>query len=329
MLVSRTNKNTGSGGGSGPPLSDAIPLPLGTPAAGSSGAASRADHIHRLPSAEDVGALAATALSDAIPAPLGVAAAGSSSAVPRADHKHAMPTATQVGAVPASGGSFTGGVTFGSGLTSNGTTTINSALMVDGDFAHQSGNASFEGETAFKGLVEFESNNVQLNNGHLLTTGASLTEFHGDLWVYNDLHFGLSSGLLGMWLSGTTPTQRTMARLTTTGDLHLGHVDGANVHFGGVIAQRKPVSASYTAQRTDQMIAVTDTSASRTITLPSPEKGLYILVVDESGGASGTPIKIKAALGNISGVAEVLIDVKYGARTFYASDTAWFVLGGP
>ena len=47
-----------SGGGSSPSPSSATPQPLGTAAAGSSTDYSRADHVHKMPSASDVGALA-------------------------------------------------------------------------------------------------------------------------------------------------------------------------------------------------------------------------------------------------------------------------------
>jgi len=44
----------GAGGGSGPALSDATPSALGVAASGSSGDASRADHVHAMPSASDI-----------------------------------------------------------------------------------------------------------------------------------------------------------------------------------------------------------------------------------------------------------------------------------
>jgi hypothetical protein len=48
-----------AGGTSGIVVSSATPQPLGIAAAGSSGNASRADHVHAMPSAADVGAAAA------------------------------------------------------------------------------------------------------------------------------------------------------------------------------------------------------------------------------------------------------------------------------
>lgn len=50
-----------SGSGSGATLSDATPQPLGVAAAGVSTGASRADHVHAMPSAAAVGALASVA----------------------------------------------------------------------------------------------------------------------------------------------------------------------------------------------------------------------------------------------------------------------------
>jgi hypothetical protein len=49
-----------AGGTSGVSVSSATPQPLGTASAGSSGQASRADHVHLMPSAADVGAAAAS-----------------------------------------------------------------------------------------------------------------------------------------------------------------------------------------------------------------------------------------------------------------------------
>ena len=48
---------TGGGGGGGPDLSDADPADLGTADSGTSGDASRADHVHDMPTAADVGAV--------------------------------------------------------------------------------------------------------------------------------------------------------------------------------------------------------------------------------------------------------------------------------
>ena len=51
--------NESGGGGSSPSPSSDTPQPLGTAAAGSSTDYSRADHVHAMPTAADVGAIAA------------------------------------------------------------------------------------------------------------------------------------------------------------------------------------------------------------------------------------------------------------------------------
>lgn len=59
-------QNSVTGGGSSSGLSDAIPQPLGTASAGVGTAASRDDHVHAMPSADDVGADAQGAAATAI-----------------------------------------------------------------------------------------------------------------------------------------------------------------------------------------------------------------------------------------------------------------------
>ena len=71
-------------GTSGPTLSDATPAALGVAAAGVSTDASRADHVHALPTIP--------AVSSATPQPIGTATAGASTDAARADHVHALNT---------------------------------------------------------------------------------------------------------------------------------------------------------------------------------------------------------------------------------------------
>jgi Protein of unknown function (DUF2793) len=77
-------------------LTNAAAAPLGTAAAGTSGAAARGDHVHPYPTAAQIGAAVMTA---SMPAPLGTAAAvGVAADAAHADHVHPFPTAAQVGA---------------------------------------------------------------------------------------------------------------------------------------------------------------------------------------------------------------------------------------
>ena len=76
------------------------PQALGVVAIGNSLRYARANHVHAMPTAANVGAIATTALTATNPAALNTAAApGSSTDVARRDHVHAFPTAANVGAV--------------------------------------------------------------------------------------------------------------------------------------------------------------------------------------------------------------------------------------
>ena len=82
---------SGGGGVGGPTLSDATPAALGVASAGVSTEASRADHVHALPTIP--------AVSSATPQPLGTATAGVSTEASRADHVHAGPIPLLAGVV--------------------------------------------------------------------------------------------------------------------------------------------------------------------------------------------------------------------------------------
>lgn len=68
LLELALNRNTVTASGGSGALSNSNPANLGTPSPGVSTSASRADHVHRLPSAGDVGADPAGAASGAIAA---------------------------------------------------------------------------------------------------------------------------------------------------------------------------------------------------------------------------------------------------------------------
>ena len=81
-------------------LASTNPAALGVAAVGNGTTAARDNHVHVMPSAGDVGAIATTALTASNPAALNTAAApGSSTDVARLDHVHAFPTASDVSAI--------------------------------------------------------------------------------------------------------------------------------------------------------------------------------------------------------------------------------------
>ena len=102
-------------------LASTTPAALGVAAVGTGSTAARADHVHTMPSASDVGAVGSartisagngltgggdlsadrtlSANFSSSAAALGVSAAGTATTVSRGDHVHAMPSASDVGAV--------------------------------------------------------------------------------------------------------------------------------------------------------------------------------------------------------------------------------------
>jgi hypothetical protein len=109
----------GGSGTSGPSLSSATPQALGVAAAGVSTDASRADHVHALPTIP--------ALSSATPAALGVAAAGVSTDAARADHVHALPAGgvdTSLQLAPDTGWTAATGAGIGTAAIASGVATL-------------------------------------------------------------------------------------------------------------------------------------------------------------------------------------------------------------
>ena len=96
----------------GAALSDATPAALGVAAAGVSTDASRADHVHALPTIP--------AVSSATPQPIGTAAAGVSADAARADHVHAPGVVTTYAFGDATGVTLENGSVGGSAAVSGG-----------------------------------------------------------------------------------------------------------------------------------------------------------------------------------------------------------------
>lgn len=92
--------------------------------------------------------------------------------------------------------------------------------------------------------------------------------------------------------------------------------------------QQLRVASDYTAKRNDYYIAVTDTAAPRTITLPPldsiPEWVEYV-IKDESGGAAANNITIDGnGAETIDGAPTAVINTNYGVVRLIRSGIAWF-----
>lgn len=97
----------------------------------------------------------------------------------------------------------------------------------------------------------------------------------------------------------------------------------------GVDINRRAVAVSTTAGVTDHLVAVTDTAAARTVTLPASSlflSGQVLEVKDESGGAATHNITVAAAgTDTIDGAARVTIATNYGSvRLYRGAAGKWF-----
>jgi hypothetical protein len=102
----------------------------------------------------------------------------------------------------------------------------------------------------------------------------------------------------------------------------------STLHVGGSQSvQRTAVAADYTVTDIDYYMAITDTSARRTVTLPkaSGRTGRVYTVKDESGGAGRCPISVKAQPGEtVDGGGSLLIGTNYGVVRVISSGKGWF-----
>ncbi|MGL5626242.1 MAG: hypothetical protein ACRDDW_01825 [Candidatus Rhabdochlamydia sp.] len=90
-------------------------------------------------------------------------------------------------------------------------------------------------------------------------------------------------------------------------------------------------ATNYTALATDVIIEVTNTSASRTITLPAPSAaastsnvGKFYVIKDTSGGAATNNISVVSASGTIDGSGSLVIGTNYGAVQVYTDGTSYY-----
>ncbi len=102
---------------------------------------------------------------------------------------------------------------------------------------------------------------------------------------------------------------------------------GEHVLDGGMTHKRTATASDLTADIDDYLIAVTDTSISRTITLPTAavSEGKTYIIKDESGLAGTNSIDIDTeGSETIDGAASKTINSNYGSATVYSDGSNWF-----
>lgn len=95
----------------------------------------------------------------------------------------------------------------------------------------------------------------------------------------------------------------------------------------GIKVKRTATAGDYNVTETDVIIGVTDTSAPRTIGLPSSivADGKIVIIKDESGGAGTNAITISTESGEtIDGNPSTEINTDYGVIRLYSDGSNWF-----
>jgi len=136
-------------------------------------------------------------------------------------------------------------------------------------------------------------------------------------------NFGMfyDTNTVGLAASGQAALTCTVAQVSAAKPLAM--MQGYSVH-------RTAVTTNASITPTQGLIAVTDTSAARTLTLPSAAgvTWRHYIIKDESGGASATRyIRVQPPAGQtLDGAAYYDIKVPYEALIVYSNGTNWFII---
>jgi hypothetical protein len=98
-------------------------------------------------------------------------------------------------------------------------------------------------------------------------------------------------------------------------------LDGQNQ--AGILHRTVVADEDYLVQVDDELVAYTELTAGRIVTLPAPDNmtNRIVIIKDESGVASTSPITV---LGGIDGMLSKTVDTDYGSLEVYSSGSAWF-----
>lgn len=99
----------------------------------------------------------------------------------------------------------------------------------------------------------------------------------------------------------------------------------------GNVIDSTTINADYSVLANDYYISITDTSSSRTITLPDPTtfgRDQTFIVQDTSGGAGTNNITINTNAGLINGLSSAKINTNYGCIKFKSDGTNYFMCSG-
>ena len=128
---------------------------------------------------------------------------------------------------------------------------------------------------------------------------------------------------------GAAKTLKTDGTLVVADKLGIGTSNPVSaLHVkGSQSVERTTVTADYSVTDGDYYIAVTNTAARRSITLPpaSGRTGRVYIIKDESGGAAAHPIAVRArTCETIDGQASLAISTNHGVLRVICAGTGWF-----
>ena len=196
------------------------------------------------------------------------------------------------------------------GIPTIGTSTDRAVVTwngTNGDAVRDNPNTIVDSSGRLLLPVGVAATNVSLSVGGTANTGINST----------------SSLNLAMVVSGTTKlTASNNGIAVTNGFLSFSQT---------FVLKRITTAISYSVSAsTDYLIAVTDNSAARTITLPAtPNTGTQYVIKDEAGtaqSANNITVTVSGGVRTIDGQTTQLINVNYGSMSVYYDGTNYFTM---
>ncbi len=114
----------------------------------------------------------------------------------------------------------------------------------------------------------------------------------------------------------------------TTSEVYVKQDAGSSTNWTRLDAPETINSVSSDITLVDKNIHLVDTTAARSLTLPTPANGIKLTVKDATGNANTNNITIvRAGAEDIDTVAASLVmDSDFGSKTFVSDGTDWFIL---
>lgn len=230
-----------------------------------------------------------------------------------------------------------GGSSFAVGSTTTASGS-NGTAMGDNTTASGVVSTAMGGNTTATGIYTTATGNyttAQARNSFVI---GRYNEISGTLnsWVATDPLFvvGIGSGA-GSPANALTLLKNGKLGIGVSAPSEILDINGNIKVNGGQIAKRTASAVDYNPSilTTDYLIAITDTSVARAVTISTEDiqsgstaNPRIFVIKDESGGAGTNNITVSGESGNIDGVASVAITGNYESITIYADGTNLWII---